>query len=266
MHSKMTAAGAITFVVAVKSRGQILEDNFLASPCFLKPHPYQILIQENFTSAAKAYNDAIDRSINDLMIFCHQDVFLPAAWLSQLQRALAYLEVEDPNWGVLGCGGVNPDHSGWGHLYSTGLGITGPPFERPGAVQTLDEIVLILRKSSGLRFDDHLPHFHLYGTDICLRAAKAGRKNYVIDAFCVHNTEEIVILSSEFYECCRYIRRTWKDCLPIQTTCIRLTRFNLPVYTMKLREAYLRLIRGKEVGAARVRDVQQLIKGIGCGS
>jgi len=256
----------ITFVVAVRNRGEILENNFLASPCFRAPHGHQILIQENFVSAAKAYNDALDRAVNDLIIFAHQDVIFPPAWLSQLEGALDYLQAEDAKWGVLGCGGINPDGSGWGYLYSTGLGITGPPFERPGAVQTLDEIVLILRKSSGLRFDDRLPHFHLYGTDICLRAAKMGMKSYVIDAFCIHNTTQNLILAKEFYECCRYIKREWKDCLPIQTTCIKITRFNLPLYARKLREAYLRFIRRKEVVVPRVTDVTQLLEKIGVSS
>ena len=71
------------------------------------------------------------------------------------------------------------------------------------AVQTLDEIVLILKKSSGLRFDDSLPHFHFYGTDICLRAAQRGMRSYAISAFCVHNTHQTLVLPEEFYECCQ---------------------------------------------------------------
>jgi GT2 family glycosyltransferase len=262
---KVSTPRPITFVVAVKSRGQILEDNFLASPCFRVARDHQILIQENFVSAAKAYNDAIDRAVHDLIIFVHQDIIFPEPWLSQLERALDYLEVEDTRWGVLGCSGVNPDGSGYRHVYSTGLGVTGPPFERPGPVQTLDEIVLILRKSSGLRFDDRLPGFHLYGTDICLRAAKMGMRSYAISAFCIHNTHQTLILAEEFYECCKHVKRVWKDSLPIQTTCIRITRFNMPLYTRRLREVYLRYIRGKEAGEPRVKDVPRLLQDIGSG-
>jgi len=259
----MSATRRITFVVAVRNRGEILQNNFLASPCFQAPHDHQILLQENFVSAPKAYNDAIDRAAHDLIVFAHQDIIFPEPWLSQLERALDYLEAVDPQFGVLGCGGVNPDGSGWGHLYSSGLGVTGPPFEQPGPVQTLDEIVLILRKSSGLRFDDGLPHFHLYGTDICLRAASMKMKSYVIDAFCIHNTNQNLILAKEFYECCRHIKRQWRDSLPIQTTCIRITRFNVPLYARRLKEAYLYFIRRKKVGATRVKDVMRLLQDIG---
>jgi len=248
----------VTFVVAVNQR-DIFESNFLSSPCLRQMADPQIWIQEGFDSASKAYNDALRRSRNDLLIFVHQDVILPETWLSDLARALEHLRSEDPDWGVLGCYGEAPLNGGCGYVYSSGLGIVGSPFDRPTPVQTLDEIVLILRRSSGLRFDDKLPHFHFYGSDICLRAAKMGLTCYAIPAFCIHNTHQPLILPKEFYECCHYIRRVWKDYLPIQTSCIRITRYNLPVYARRLREGYLRYVRRKEFGGMRVSDPQQLV-------
>ena len=256
---KARPLGAITFAVAVNNR-ELFESNFLASPCFREPHHHQILVQENFDCAAKAYNDAIERSSNDLIVFCHQDIFLPETWLSELDQALDHLQAEDPGWGVLGCYGVTINQTGHGHIYSSGLGTMGKPFERPAPVQTLDEIVLILRKSSGLRFDERLPNFHLYGTDICLRAAAVGMKSYAISAFCVHNTHQSLILPKEFYDCCRHIKRVWKNNLPIQTTCIRITRSNVPIYVRRLKEFRLRYILRREVGGTRVRNVQRLFE------
>jgi Glycosyltransferase like family len=249
----------ITFVVAVNNRA-VLENNFLASPCLRTPHPHQILIQEGYPSAATAYNAAIDESANDLIVFIHQDVILLEPWLSQLQNALDSLESHDPNWGVLGCGGTAYDGHGRGHLYSSGLGVLGEPFKSPVQIRTLDEIVLILRKSSGLRFDNDLPHFHLYGTDICLRAESAGRKNYVIPAFCVHNTDYGLILPIEFYQSCSHIRQVWKDSLPIQTPCIKITRLKVPIYRRRLLELYLRYLRRNQAGTKRVNDVRKLIE------
>jgi hypothetical protein len=255
----MAFKNRITFVIAVNNR-ELFEQNFLASPCLGQPHDHEIFVQENYKSAAKAYNDAIDRAANDLIVFCHQDILLPKAWLSQLQRSLDDLAVSDPKWGVLGSYGKTQDGRGWGHVYSSGRDVIGEPLQRPVEVQTLDEIVLILRKSSGLRFDDSLPHFHFYGTDICLRAAKKGMKSYAISAFCVHNTLQTLVLPKEFYECCRHIKRVWKNCLPIQTTCIRITRLDFPLHNRRLREFYLRHIRRKECGGTRVRDPLPLLK------
>lgn len=243
----------ITFVVTVNKK-DILEKNFLASPCILGPHPHQIILQEKFDSATAAYNDAINKSVNDLIVFCHQDMFFPALWISDFQRTLKYLEQRDSNWGVLGCWGVTSDGQFHGHIYSTGLGIIGRPSE-PTEIQTLDEIVLILRKSSGLRFDQDLPHFHLYGTDICLRAAKLGMRSYAISALCIHNTFQGFNLPKEFYDCCKHIKRVWNESLPIQTTCIRITRSNFPVYARRLKQLYFKHIRREEHQVLRVSDV-----------
>jgi len=255
----MSAINRLTFVIAVNNR-ELFEHNFLASPCLGKPQDHQILVQENFSSAAKAYNDAIEKSRNDLIVFVHQDVILPNPWLADLEKALAHLKVSDPNWGVLGSYGKTQDGRGWGHVYSSGRDVIGEPLERPVAVQTLDEIVLIMKKSSGLRFDDSLPNFHMYGADICLRAAKKGMKSYAVSAFCIHNTHQTLVLPKEFYECCKHIKRVWKDCLPIQTTCLRITRFNFPLYDRKLKEFYLRYIRRKEFGGTRVEDPLSLLE------
>jgi glycosyltransferase involved in cell wall biosynthesis len=255
----MSAKNKTTFVIAVNNR-ELFKYNFLASPCLGQRQDCQILAQENFGSAAKAYNDAIDRADNDLIVFCHQDIVLPELWLSQLNSAVRYLEIHDPKWGVLGSYGKTQDGRGWGHVYSSGRDVIGEPLERPVAVQTLDEIVLILRKSSGLRFDDSLPHFHFYGTDICLRAAKNGMKSYAISAFCIHNTHQTLVLPKEFYECCRHVKRVWKNCLPIQTTCVAVTKSNFPVYRRKLGELYLRHIRRKECGGTRVQDPLRLLE------
>jgi hypothetical protein len=238
----------------------LFKNNFLASPCFQVPHNHQILVQENFSSAAKAYNDAISRSVNDLIVFAHQDVSFPKPWLSQLEHSLDLLEATDPKWGVLGCYGETLNDNGRGHVYSPGRGVLGMPFEHPMPVQTLDEIVLVLRKSSNLKFDERLPHFHLYGADICLAAAKRGMKSYAISAFCIHNSQQNLVLPKEFYQCYKHFKRAWKECLPIQTTCIRISRSNFPLYMRRVQEAYLRHIRRKEVGATRLKSVRELLE------
>jgi hypothetical protein len=248
----------ITFAVATNNR-KTLESNFLSSRCFGPSHPHQILLQEGFSSAARAYNHAIDRSVNDLIVFAHQDIIFPASWLNQLERVLKDLEVEDPNWGVLGCFGQTHDDSGRGYIYSSGLGVIGEPFRPPAPVETLDETVLIFRISSGLRFDETLPHFHMYGADICLAAAKRGRKSYAISAFCIHNTDQTLVLPSEFYECCQHIKLVWRDRLPIRTTCITISKFNFPIYRRRLNDVYLRYIRRKELGGTRTQDVEKLL-------
>jgi hypothetical protein len=249
----------ITFVVAANDR-RILARNLLASPCLRSPYPHQILLQEGFSSASEAYNHGLRRSVNELLIFVHQDVFLPEAWMSQLDGALQKLQETDPNWGVLGCWGAKKNGEYRGHVYSSGWGVLGEPFEDPEPVQTLDEIVLIFRKSSGLLFDEDLAHFHFFGTDICMRAAKQRMKSYAMSAFCVHNTSQILRLPKEFYRCYSHIRRVWKNDLPIQTTCIRISNFNVEVYRRRLEDICLSALRRRDSPVSRATDPVQILQ------
>jgi hypothetical protein len=255
----MALTDHVTFIVTVLDR-QVLTQNLLASPALSSSHSHQILIQEGFASAGRAYNDGLHRAANELVIFMHSDIFLPETWMSQLERALQYLEQSDPNWGVLGCWGATRSGEYLGHIYSTGWGVLGKTFDHPQKVQTLDEIILISRKSSGLQFDAELPHFHFYGTDICMRAARQGMKSYAISAFCIHNTAQTFRMVKEFYCCYSYIRRIWRDNLPIQTSCIRVSKYNVEMYRRRLKEACRHLLRLDTSAEPRVNDPSRILQ------
>jgi hypothetical protein len=251
----------ITFVAAVNDQ-EILRHNLLASICLQPPHCHQILVQEGFPSAAKAYNDAIARAENDLIVFIHQDVWLPGPWLQQLEGALKLLQRTDPNWGVLGCWGVSSSGMYSGHIYSSGLGVLGDRFTIPAPVQTLDEIVLIVKKHSGLQFDNALPHFHFYGTDICMRAASQGLNCYAISAFCVHNTAQILQLPPDFYRSYYHVKRVWRERLPIETSCIRISRFDTEVRRRKIEDFISRKLKRRKQGAVRVLDPVNIVENL----
>jgi len=255
----LTHMNPITFVVAANSR-DILENNLLASACLRGDSGNQVLVQEGFKSAATAYNDAIGKTTNDLMVFAHQDILFAKNWIADLEKALERLEQTDPNWGVLGCYGETTNCEGQGYIWSGEQGILGKAFDEPAPVQTLDEIVLILRKSSGLRFDEGLKNFHFYGTDICMEAAKRRRKVYAISAFCVHNAAQTVMLPKEFYECYGYIKKKWVDRLPIQTTVIRVTRSSKEMYKRRVMELYQRYVQRRVNGLHRVADGRVLLR------
>jgi hypothetical protein len=255
----MALTDHVTFIVTVLD-WQVLTQNLLASPALSSSHSHQILVQEGFASAGQAYNDGLHRAANELVIFMHSDIFLPETWMSQLERALQHLEESDPNWGVLGCWGATRSGEYRGHIYSTGWGVLGKTFDQPQKVQTLDEIILILRKSSGLQFDAELPHFHFYGTDICMRAARQGMKSYAISAFCIHNTAQTFRMVKEFYCCYSHIRRIWRDNLPIQTSCIRVSKYNVEMYRRRLEEACRHLLQLDTSAEPRVNDPSRILQ------
>ena len=136
--------------------------------------------------------------------------------------------------------------------------IIGERFEHPMPVQTLDEVVLILRKSSGLRFDNMLPHFHFYGTDICLEALEKGRTAYAVSAFLLHNSNKTVVFPKEFFECANHIARRWKNYLPIHTSCIEVTNSMMGLYVKykyirKVKHFYWTIL-GRATQGGRIRD------------
>src|SRR5689334_20038699 len=146
----MSNLPALTFVVASNDQA-VLDDNFLRSSCLRGNHPHQVLVQRGFPSAARAFNDALDNSVSDVVVFAHQDIVLPKSWAPDLFAALGTLDSMDPNWGVLGCYGETLDEGGRGFIYEAERGFVGRPLTKPEPVQTLDEIVIIVRRSSSLR-------------------------------------------------------------------------------------------------------------------
>lgn len=242
----------VTFVVAVNNE-DVFRLTFMESPALRSwGGKIRILKKEGYPSASIAYNKGLDDADTDLVVFVHQDVFLPEIWMEELMSSLRSISSLTPNVGVVGCYGVDLENRRYGHLYSTGLGaIIGEPIGQPMPVRTLDEIILILRKSSGLRFDENLPGFHLYGTDICMEASRRGLINYAVGAFCIHNSNEAVYLPDQFYRCYRYLRRKYWNELPIQTSCIRITKGNSEYIMRKLKGFIARIQRRKGRGRSQ---------------
>jgi Glycosyltransferase like family len=244
-----------TFTIAVSvNNEEVLHRNLLLSPGLLSGGN-QLIIRREFTSASLAYNSAIAEAENDIVIFVHQDIYLPDTWFGDLTRCLAILERTEANWGVLGCYGSRKGAAdGLGRVYTRGLGQHGRHLIRPEPVETLDEIILIIRKSSGLRFDPDLPSFHLYGSDICMTARQRGTVNYAFQGYCVHNTNQLLILPNDFYTCYRYMRRKWAHYLPIYTSCMKISLLNEEFYRRRIVEAKQRLLGMRSRPAKRVDD------------
>ncbi len=248
---------SITIVSAVNNE-EILKNCLLRSPDLQSVA--DILIQTGFASAALAYNSGILKAKDDVIVVVHQDVYLPEGWIRRVETILEELAIQDPNWGVLGVWGVGYDGMPKGCIYWTGLErMAGNFFEGGSEVETLDECLLIIRKSSGLCFDESLAGFHMYGADICLEARRRGMKCYAVSAFCIHNTNEYKLLPREFWRACLYIRQKWKSQLPIKTTCIEITRYCWPMLQWNIVHG-INLALGRKKAPKRVSDPSSLYR------
>ncbi len=247
-----------SLIVAVNN-DTVLRQTLLASPAI--DGGCQVILRRGFSSAAAAYNSGIAEACNEILVFAHQDVFLPENWKIQMERALSELAVRDPDWGALGACGITRDLPNIfvGYCYSTGLQrIVGQPFAGPVEVQSLDEIVLVIRRSSGIMFDEALPGFHLYGTDLCQLANLKHLKSYAVQAFCIHNTNGIRSFPLDFWRGYLYLRRKWLRDLPISTCCTRITRGCAPAVERILEDFGRAALWPKNVGN-RWQDVGSLV-------
>ena len=228
------------FVAAVNDDA-VLEANLLRSPTIADGAP--ILLQRGYESASLAYNAALDEVDADLVVFTHQDMYLPDGWDSRLASWVRELRGGASPWAVLGILGMGTSGEFLGRVWSTGLGEIGEPLAHPAPAVSLDEIVLVVRPETGIRFDGALPGYHLYGTDIAQTALAAGFGAYVVDAPAVHNTIPVHHLDGAYRAGYDYMRRKWRSELPLPTSVVPITRSSWPLARYWLRVTKGRLAR-----------------------
>lgn len=202
------------FVAAVND-DEVLAANLARSRALSEPGS-RLHILRGYRSASVAYNAGLDAGTHELVVFAHQDVYLPAGWAPAMSAALAHLDAIDPAWAVLGLFGSTAAGGTVGHVWSSGLQrLLGAPFDTPMPVASLDELLLVVRRSSGLRFDAGLHGYHLYGTDIVQSALSSGRSAYAVCAPVIHNSRPVLYLPREYLSAYVYMRRKWARRLPI---------------------------------------------------
>ena len=182
------AVRPLSFVVVHYS--DELFQNLLRSDCVHDPLNQLVTIDNRqnlfFESLSKAINAGIDRSQHELVVVAHEDVLLPQGWQQKLERSLDVLEAADPGWGMAGSVGWTPEGAPVGHWsdpreYRNTFRDSN--FEPVGR---LDEQLLILRRSTGVRLDDQLPSIHNIGLDLAQTMQAQGLQTYAVDAPTIH--------------------------------------------------------------------------------
>jgi hypothetical protein len=200
----------------------------------------------DFPSASAAYNQGLDEAGADVVAFAHQDVYLPRGFLARAQRHVAALTARDPDWAVAGVIGIDPAGATRGETWSTGIGkVVGKPIDDIAEVVTLDEVLLLVRRASGLRFDPEMPSFHLYAADAVQTARANGQKSYVVPLPIVHHSRPVVRLDGGYQAAYRFMQRKWRDDLPLPNLVCPIRSSMLPLRLQDLR------IRWRKRGQAR---------------
>jgi hypothetical protein len=123
---------------------------------------------------------------------------------------------------------VGLDHSHIGPVWSSSLGqIVGRVPMVPARVQSFDELLIVMRRDAGLRWDEDLPGWHMHGTDIVQIARAAGRAAYAGGLPCIHNDGFHESLGPDYRECYRHMQRKWRGDLPLRTPITKISRSGL---------------------------------------
>jgi len=220
-------------IFTASHKEDVLKNNLMKSK-FINDHMDRLMIMRDHANVSQALNFAVDISgitftswpefEPEFFIFVHNDVVLPDSFEDDLQTAI--LDLGGENWGVLGvagarwdailnrkeeCGYINDRGREWGQK-------TGWTHK----VQTVDELLLIVRNDQRLRFDETLPQ-DFYGADLCMQAHELGMSVKVFESFVHHNsTRPVGGRTPSFYESEKRFREKWAHKLPICTTCSTL--------------------------------------------
>jgi hypothetical protein len=247
----------LSFATCV-SRPETVRTNLRASPCLRPGKPHQVIAVEGCSSAASGLNAGLQYAKGELLVCVHQDVYLPEGWDRCLVQQFREAERRFGPIGVAGVYGVGPvllakggpagcraaepakggarcedfiphppslipaesaERIGW-VVDRRRMLRDGP--ELPARVATLDELLLVVRRDSPLRFDPALG-FHLYGADICLQAAECGLAVVAIGALCQHNSRSIG-LPEAFCQSAAVFARKRSHRLPVVTPCVIIDR------------------------------------------
>jgi hypothetical protein len=228
-------------VVAAVNDDVVLNRNLLRSRLVHEPG-VRLQLQRGFSSAGAAYNAALAACTSEIVVFVHQDVYVPVGWTASLRRSVAYLAQVDPTWGVLGLYGITKSGELVGHVWSSGLNMMlGRSFDRPVSVDSVDELLIVVRKAAGLEFDRHVPGFHLYATDLVQTALNQGFGAYVICAPVVHNSRPVPYLDRSYFRSHAYLMRKWHDRLPIHNCTLTISSSRVSYFRARARSAIRQL-------------------------
>ncbi len=167
------------------------EHNILRSPAVSDPLNQLVAVDNtgnlSFQNLSLAINFGLDQAVHPVVVVVHEDVYLAAGWHDRLETSLRTLEAEhDPSWGMVGAAGWTETGTVEGHWKDPRMErdtLAGSAFRE---VERLDEHLLVLHRSSGLRFDPLLPSIHNLGLDLALTARTMGLRTYVVDAPTIH--------------------------------------------------------------------------------
>jgi SAM-dependent methyltransferase len=211
----------LSLVVCVSNEATF-RANLLSSPCLADGSPHEVLPIRGCRSAAEGLCQGLARARHPLVVWAHQDVYLPRGWPARFWHQY---HLAQKIYGKIGVAGVYGVAGRNGALTRAGFVMDRNRLLKekeplPASVDTLDELLLAIPKGVPLNFDPRLG-FHFYGADICLAAQEQGLAVVALDALCFHNSPHTG-LPPDFFQSGQAFSAKWARLLPLATPCVRI--------------------------------------------
>lgn len=215
-------AGAARFAVVVPvTRPRQLRLNVLQSPG-LREVNAKIVTCEGAASPAAALAAALPHCGDaDWVLLCHQDVYFPAGFGSQLGAVLEGVPAADRATALLGFAGIAINDSADGTRPAGFVIDRQQRFDHPDGARALsiDELAIVLGRESVHRIDPSLG-WHLWATDLCLTAICTHQVfPRIVRLPVFHNSVNDYVLPEEFRASARRLRAKHAAFGPIPTLC-----------------------------------------------
>ena len=214
---------ACTVAVAVNN-GLQYSNNIAASPELASNDKgHQLLPMTGAQNMAQAWQHAVAHAEHNWIVLVHQDVYLPAGWLEQVQYAWAEAEEKLAKpvaiLGVAGIRQVDTDHVSYLGSCIDRIKTYAPPAPLPERCDSLDELVLVFRKDRLLPPMSPELGFHFYGTDVVLHAQAAGFEAVVAEVPCFHNSSRFGthMEDEDLKQKAQVFHQLWEHRLPVFT-------------------------------------------------
>lgn len=205
----------VSFVVCM-SNPEVFHNNLNASPCLGKGTPHELIVVQKAPSAADGFHLGLEKAKNEYMVLVHQDMYFPKNWPKRFVKQFRLAESRFGKVGVAGVCGATRDN-GRTRIHASVVDRHRLLMQGalPAKVETLDEVVIGVRKDTSLRMDPGLG-FHLYAADLCLLAKQNNEAAVAIDNLCFHNSL-LGEIPKGFHDSASFFRNKWKDFLPVAT-------------------------------------------------
>lgn len=232
-------------IVAAVNDEVTLSNNLAVSP-LVRQGEAKLHIEKKHPSASSAYLAGLHKCTADIIVFAHQDVYIPAGWGSLLKQAINQLEDNGQEWAVLGVFGIDQKQQYHGRVWSSGLNQElCYPIATPQPIESIDELLIVLNRRSGITFDADLPSFHLYGTDIVQTALQQKKGAFAFHGPVIHNSNPVLQLDKSYRRAYRFMSKKWAHNLPIQTCIVPITKNGGPLYLSILKRLKKSLLKNK---------------------